>query len=295
MSIPNSQLETWSHRGASTSAQSTHKSIRSVLNNAGSPLEDKDFDIFLQGSYKNYTNIYADSDVDIVVKLNSTFRRNLSKLSKSQKRKYKSNHSSATYHLNDFRSDVIRELESYYGSSSVKQGDKSIKLSHKSLQLDADVVPCLQYRKYEKYSEYPGEYVEGIYFKSQSGDKIVNFPTIHYENGCSKNDNTNQRFKETVRIFKNARSYMVDNGTIKKELAPSYFIECLVYNVPASKFVNDYQSRFLKSLKWLVSADLANLKSQNEIHDIFGSKTIHWSTKDAKKFFKRLTDLWEDW
>lgn len=295
MSIPNSQLETWSHQGAVTSAKNTHKSIRNVLNDAETPLANKDFDIFLQGSYKNSTNIHGNSDVDVVVKLNSTFRRDLSELTNSQKRKYKSDYPSATYHFDDFKSDVIRELEKHYGSSSVKQGDKSIKLSHKSLHLDADVVPCLQYRKYIDYSDYSEEYVEGIYFRSQSGDKIVNFPTIHYENGCDKHDKTNQRFKETVRIFKNARSYMVNQGTMNKELAPSYFIECLLYNVPSSKFKNDYQTRILNTLKWLVSSELSKLKCQNEIHDIFGSEAIHWSTSDATKFFEHLIDLWENW
>jgi len=32
MGIPESQLETWSHQGAVTTAEATHKSIRNALN-----------------------------------------------------------------------------------------------------------------------------------------------------------------------------------------------------------------------------------------------------------------------
>src|SRR5437870_11381300 len=80
MPIPESQLETWTHQGATTTAKSTHETIRRALAADSSPIKDKDFEIYLQGSYKNDTNIRGDSDVDVVVQLNSTFDPSLSSL-----------------------------------------------------------------------------------------------------------------------------------------------------------------------------------------------------------------------
>lgn len=67
MSIPTLQLETWSNSGADDSATKTYNRAKNVLNADDSVLQQKrkDFEVYLQGSYKNSTNIYADSDVDL--------------------------------------------------------------------------------------------------------------------------------------------------------------------------------------------------------------------------------------
>jgi len=71
--IPTEQLNRWSNQGAQETAIITHTQIQKVLNSDSSKIRGKDFEIFLQGSYKNDTNIRGDSDVDIVVMLKDTF------------------------------------------------------------------------------------------------------------------------------------------------------------------------------------------------------------------------------
>ena len=78
MAIPESQLETWSHQGAITTAKATADSIKNALNSYINRPDGVEFEIYLQGSYKNDTNIRGDSDVDVVAQLNSTFYNNLS-------------------------------------------------------------------------------------------------------------------------------------------------------------------------------------------------------------------------
>ena len=85
MPIPESQLETWSHQGAVTTAKQTHESIRKALDPYIWPTGVK-YEVYLQGSYKNTTNIRGDSDVDVVAQLNSTFQRDLSELPDYQKK-----------------------------------------------------------------------------------------------------------------------------------------------------------------------------------------------------------------
>jgi tRNA nucleotidyltransferase (CCA-adding enzyme) len=73
MAIPEGQLETWSHIGSIQQSAQTYDTIRNVLNDSASPYYAKDFSIFLQGSYGNATNVYKDSDVDVVICLNQTY------------------------------------------------------------------------------------------------------------------------------------------------------------------------------------------------------------------------------
>ena len=80
MSIPESQLETWSHRGSITQSRDTYNTIKNVLEASNTPYAGKNLKVFLQGSYGNDTNIYTESDVDIVIRLDDCFQRDLSEL-----------------------------------------------------------------------------------------------------------------------------------------------------------------------------------------------------------------------
>ena len=51
----------------------TPETVRGVLDDRNSPYHGHDYTIFLQGSYKNDTNVYGDSDVDVVIRLNKSF------------------------------------------------------------------------------------------------------------------------------------------------------------------------------------------------------------------------------
>ena len=63
MAIPESQLSRWSHHGAQDSSKRTHEIIRRALSAHRWPA-DMTYDFYLQGSYRNDTNIRGDSDVD---------------------------------------------------------------------------------------------------------------------------------------------------------------------------------------------------------------------------------------
>lgn len=299
MSIPDSQLETWSNPGADDSATKTYNRVKNVMEDDNSipNQKDKNFEVYLQGSYRNSTNIYADSDVDLVVQLNSTFRRNLSRLNSTQKSKYKDSFSSASYGLSGFDQDVVDTLRDNYGRSSVSVEDRALVLDSDSLPLPADIVVCQQYRRYNRFQRFSDQdYDEGIRFKDQStGEKIISYPKIHYENGADKNQSVHSRYRETIRIIKNARSYLVEKGEIEEGLAPSYCIECLLYNIPSSKYTYDLQERYRNVADWLVETKIADFECQNEIQDLFGSKSTQWSTSDANKFIRKLVDLWNNW
>jgi tRNA nucleotidyltransferase (CCA-adding enzyme) len=74
MAIPEAQLQTWSHQGAIAGSSSTYATVKNVLEAATTPYAAKRYKVFLQGSYGNDTNIYSESDVDIVIRLDTPFR-----------------------------------------------------------------------------------------------------------------------------------------------------------------------------------------------------------------------------
>jgi hypothetical protein len=77
MAIPESQLVTWSRQGTVKQSKDTYASIKASLEDGGAPYAGKNYSIFLQGSYCNDTNVYAESDVDIVIQSNDSFSYDL--------------------------------------------------------------------------------------------------------------------------------------------------------------------------------------------------------------------------
>ena len=288
MPIPESQLKTWSHQGAVTTAKQTHESIRAALKAYDWPKEVR-YEVYLQGSYKNDTNIRGDSDVDVVVQLNSTFFENLPV---NLKRQF--GFRDASYRWEEFRSDVLTALRNHYGPGRVREGRKSLKVQ--TPYLPADVVVSVQYHKYPEPPRSKDNFVEGMAFWVRSeGRWVINYPKIHYENGVKKNEKTNKRYKPTVRMFKNARTYLVDRGVIPPDLAPSYFLECLLYNVPNDKFGPNLQSTFREVIVWLQKTDFGRFVCQNEQLLLFGSSPEQWSEDSADRFLEAMVTLWNDW
>ncbi len=69
MAIAERQLETWAKEGSTGQFTGTYNTMRGHLLDASAPYPIANTEVFLQGSYGNDTNVYADSDVDIVLNL----------------------------------------------------------------------------------------------------------------------------------------------------------------------------------------------------------------------------------
>ena len=115
MAIPESQLETWSHQGSISQSSTTYNSIKGVLEANTTPYAGKSYKAFLQGSYGNDTNIWAESDVDIVICLNDCWQRDIESLSPEDKAAYQGAFVDATYGHVEFKNDVISVLTDQHG------------------------------------------------------------------------------------------------------------------------------------------------------------------------------------
>lgn len=297
MVILNPQLETWSHQGSITNSQTTHQSIRTCLDQYQFP-SGVDYDVILQGSYKNDTNIYGNSDVDVIVRLKSAFKPNTQELNESQKEIFNRKYPNATYNLSDFKVDVLTALRNYYDPNKISIGNKSIKLEGYSGRLNADIIVCLKYQYFWSVSEYSSDnFTEGIAFQNSSNQWIYSFPIHHYDNGVIKMSNTSQNYKSSIRIYKNMKVRMIENSYISNSLCSSYNLECLVYNVPNHHFYGDYYDRTYNTLKWLNENkdEFGNFKHQHGLYDLFGTNTDRWNSSSAISFVDQMVEFWNDW
>ena len=103
------------------------------------------------------------------------------------------------------------------------------------------------------------------------------------------------RYKPIIRVFKNARNYLIENNALEESAAPSYFLECLLYNAPDNAYRGSLRDVYLNIIASLLDADFNDLLCQNEQTYLFGSSPDQWSLQDAVKFLSAMIDLWRNW
>ena len=294
MAIPESQLDTWSHQGSVTQSSTTYATVRSALLAQGTAYANKETKLFLQGSYGNATNIYAESDVDIVIVLRNCWQSDLTKLSERESRAYREAYPDATYTYADFKRDVTTVLTDRFGRD-VRVGNKAIAIAAGGGRRNADVIATIEYRRYYRFNGIRDQqYDEGVCFYTGRGERIVNYPVQHSTNLTGRHQASSGRLKPMIRILKNARSRMVDAGLVGKGVAPSYYIEGLLYNVPTQKFVNSHTDSLVNVLRWIHGeADKSNLVCANEQCYLLRPNFVTcWNPADYETFLEAVTNLW---
>lgn len=298
MAIPEAQLETWSHPGAAVGSASTYAAIQRALKASSASYVDRNFDVFLQGSYGNDTNVRGESDVDVVACYRGAFFDNLDMLTPEQRTAYNAQPSTpAVYGYAAFKTDVEKALRAAFGNS-VQPGKKAIKIVGDSTRRDADVVVAFNLRRYERFvGSHDYHYDEGICFFPSTGGRIDNFPTYHSENATAKHQATNGNFKPVVRIFKNLRNHLVAHGVLVAGEAPSYFIEGLLYNVPERLFTGSYSQMVFNILKWLLeNTNRTQFTTVSGRHYLLrDGLPICWPTANGQRFIQAAANLWDNW
>lgn len=293
MAISEQQLQTWSHQGAKVGSAETYQAIKAALEEREAPYAGHRFEVFLQGSYGNDTNIYAESDVDIVICLTEVFDSDTGGLSPTDKTTYEAGYLPATYGFREFQRDVFIWLQGNYGNG-VKIGKKAIFVPGNANRRDADVVVCIEHRRYVSYQSSRNlQYHAGICFWKADGDKVVNFPKQHRDNLTIKHQAASSRLKANVRVLKNMRKAMVKDGWLADGVAPSYFLEGMLYNVPNEYFVNSFQKTFENYLPWLAHCNSMQLTCANGLHPLVRDEyQICWNTNDFTNFIRSAWHYW---
>lgn len=298
MAISNDQLQTWASAPGHTKAQYTYQQIQKALA-ASNVSQVKGCEIYLQGSYANSTNIRIDSDIDVVVQLNTTFAYGLERLTEPQKTIFhKVYPNTATYRWSDLRRDVINTLVSFFGAHKIDtSGNKSIKLIGDVNLSNVDIIPCLQYRNYNSFDiNNQNDFVEGMRFWTiKENTEVINYPKVHKRHGEDKNaqHRTDEMYKDTVRVVKHIRRRLVDEQSFDPKKAPSYFIESAIYNAPDTHFEGNHQSALATVLDFLLrQCNADRLVTVSHEHLLFGSDLWQWNKPDASDFLNAVEDYY---
>lgn len=194
---------------------------------------DKKITLLVQGSYANKTNIPSESDVDVAVILESTFTTEY----RSGVTRENYGFTEGTFSAEDLKDEVLKALNQHFGYQGVERHDKCIKVIGNTYRVDADVVPAYRYRDYTKdFSNDPNHYDGGIEIRPDSGGRIINYPEQHIKLDIAKNKVTKYNFKQCVRIIKNMREIMKDNGYTVSSKLSSFGLESLLWNVEVSAY-----------------------------------------------------------
>jgi hypothetical protein len=291
VAISEAQLTTWAEIGAQTTSKDTYATVKLALESNQAGYYGKDVEIFLQGSYGNDTNIWKESDVDIVIKLRNTFSYDISGIPADQQAAFNAL-MRAAYDHNDFKRDVLKVLRARFGQD-VDPGNKAVAIKANGNRRKADVLVALEHHNYSRYGPDGGDFVTGISFYKADGTFVANYPRKHRENLVAKNQATNEWFKHIIRIYKNARQRMIAEGLIGEGIAPSYYIEGLLYNVPNDQFGASYVNSVVNSLNWLLKAKRDDLACANMQYWLLrGPADVTWNVTDCEAYLNAWVQLW---
>jgi hypothetical protein len=290
-----SKLELWASDPSATEESRINHTVKLIQNKLNQNLNidiiqskigaQLWFHVYPQGSFANCTNVKNESDIDLVIECNSLFECNLSSDEKQKLRLRDIN-----YHLPELRNDIFFALKSYFGDE-IREGNKSLIIRSNSNRIEADVVPAFLYRFYNKPANSENDVCANgiILLAKDDNTKIINFPLIHLQN-CERK-NTSGNFKKIIRIFKNIRNELIEKKIISEKLAPSYYIENLLYNCPDQCFSGTLQQCLQQTLFFLNSknTDYSSFICANGFYKLFSRST--WSLENAFRFNEEVIRL----
>jgi hypothetical protein len=249
----------------------TESQIRDALA-AYKPLSGKKYRVYSKGSYANNTNVRLNYDVDIAVEYYNYFYTDLEfDLKGSSNADVGLVDSYDPYTREQFKKDIRDALHLAFTEPSATAGRIAYRVREKKTTLPADVVPCWEYRRYDRVDgrgNLIGHIGSRVY--PTNGGHLDNFPKIQVEVGTAKNNRTRRRYKRMVRCLKHMQSRLIEAGQLEEGI-PSYLVECAVFNVPDGTFgdesyLNDFRS--ILSYMWAETQSDGNWSEWVEVHGL---------------------------
>lgn len=272
-------------KGLSDTEEAMCENAERMIKNAikeDTKLSNKNIEVFVQGSYRNNTNVKQNSDVDICVVNMGSFFYELP----PEKNKNNFHIIGADYQYNEFKNDIEIALINKFGRSGVTRGNKAFDVHSNTYRVDADVVVCLEHRRYTGIGL---NYLSGTELMTDDGRYIINWPKQHYENGVNKNVRTNTRYKKVVRIFKRLNLNMQEEGILVSKKIPSFLIECLIWNTPDHFFKKSNYVDTIRDILVFLYNETNSFEKCEEWGEVSDLKYLFrdsqpWKLEDANNF-----------
>ena len=89
---------------------------------------------------------------------------------------------------------------------------------------------------------------------------------------------------------------MIVNHQLHDGIAPSYFLEGMLYNVPNVIFGSSYVATVSGALHWLKTADRGQLLCANEQYYLLRDGAPEcWKPGEFEAYFAAQTKFWDNW
>jgi hypothetical protein len=219
-------IDRWRRPSSSDEISRQERALRMVSEAIdASPLKSVRKRVYAKGSYANNTNVRLDSDVDIAVDCHELmYYDSASEVAP----KVSLSPYSGTWNPSTWRQALTDALTAKFGSDVDTSGAVAIFIPEvEGSRPNTDVVPGFHYRLYKTSDRQ--SYEDGSKVFPTNGLPIINWPDQQLANGRAKNDKTGKRYKDFVRVLKNAENRLVELYKIEEK--PSFLMECLVFNV----------------------------------------------------------------
>jgi len=222
------KLSSWTGPSSTTEQEKqerTERMLREAVD-AHPAFENCRLSVYAKGSYANNTNVRSDSDVDIAVQCREVMYWEEA----TDGAHLTSSAYTGIWTPEKLRSEIAAALEKKFPGQVDTSGSTAFRINSNSARVEADVVPCFDFRYYFS----PTNYHEGTRVFKKDRTPIKNYPKQQLENGRAKNTRTGLNYKKAVRIMKRVENAMVLEGTHRE--VPSFLVECLAYNCPDVTF-----------------------------------------------------------
>ncbi len=200
------------------------------------------------------------------------------------------------YTLQKFKVEVIAWLQKHYGTDLKLSSNKAVTIAARGNRRKADILISSTFRRYHYAGFMGAQAAEGIIFVTNEGKWIENYPVYHSNNLTARHQETDNWLKPAIRIFKNMRNEARDQGILPEGIAPSYFVEGLLYNVPVHVFGQSYFETVRQTLIWLLQADRNAFICPNGQHQLVAPNSpVSWHPDHCRDFLAGLVNLWDSW
>lgn len=219
------KLDQWRRPSCDDEVDQQERALR-MVNEAieGSRLADAGKRVYAKGSYANNTNVRRDSDVDIAVDCHECmYYDSPNVIPAVSLSRY-----SGEWTYSAWRQAVVAALEAKFPGAVDTSRSVAIHIPEvPGSRPNIDVVPGFHYRRYTTADA--SAWPDGTKVFPKQGEAIINWPAQQLAKGRHKNDLTGRRYKDFVRVLKNAENQCAKRGDFDEK--PSFLMECLVYNV----------------------------------------------------------------
>lgn len=270
MPISTQILAQWHRRGQKQGLVDTRGLVMRSLERRFWPEGTFDCKLYHQGSYANKTYIRSGSDIDMVIELREPLL--LGAIVEP-----------ARFRL--FRRQLLRALRGSQadgGINSIENRSKAIKVH--TAHLKADVLAAQQ-------ANSPDGSECIVFWPNDSDVPMVNYPRQHHF-ALRQKGGVAPGLKPAIRMFKHARELILKNHGRNYVIAPSYFIECLIWNAPNHLLRGSVDRLFEGTLNWISDVHPSELWMPHGRSMLI--RPDQWPDSQYRDYVRELVSLWNE-